>query len=121
MGWEEEMSWGQDDAEKVLVPLLKRMQTSKDLFDWYFDNDFSELNRSSLCDWNRKIIAKADTSDVRLALYAARYLPDEKFFLMLDEWEHILKSLSVTNQAALFSLQIASILRKLPQTPDGPM
>lgn len=121
MGWEEEMLWGPVDAERILVPLLQRMQTSKDLFDWYFDGDFSELNRSSLCDWNRKIIAKADTSDVRLALYAARYLPDEKFFLMLDEWEHILKSLSVTNKAALFSLQIASILRKLPQTPDGPM
>jgi len=119
MGWEEEMLWGLVDAERILVPLLQRMQSSKDLFDWYFDKDFSELNRNSISDWSRYVKDKADTTEAGLAIYAARYLPDEKFFPMLDEWIQILKSMPETHQGAIISLKRAQVLRALPT--DGPM
>ena len=121
MGWEEEMLWAINDVEKILVPLLQQMESSKDLFDWYFDPENAKLNRSSFSDWGADIESKAIESDARLALYAARYLPDEKFLAMLDKWVQILSTVSETNHGARVSLKIAEVLRTLPQTPDGPM
>lgn len=121
MGWEEEMLWAINDVEKILVPLLQQMESSKDLFDWYFDPANAKLNRSSFSDWGADIESKAIESDARLALYAARYLPDEKFLAMLDKWVQALSKVSETHHGARVSLKIAEVLRTLPQTPDGPM
>ena len=121
MGWEEEMLWAINDVEKVFLPLLQRMQSSKDLFDWYFDPVNARLNRSSFSDWGADIESKAIAIDARLALYAARYLPDEMFLAMLDKWVQVLSALSESHHGARVSLKIAEVLRTLPQTPDGPM
>jgi hypothetical protein len=121
MGWEEEMLWAINDVEKVFLPLLQKMQSSKDLFDWYFDPVNAKINRSSFSNWGADIESKAIAIDARLALYAARYLPDEKFLAMLDKWVQILSAVSETNHGARVSLKIAEVLRILPQTPDGPM
>jgi hypothetical protein len=121
MGWEEEMLWAIEDMTKILVPLMQCMQSSKDLFDWYFDAAHAKMNRSSFSDWSRDIKDKGGYTNATLALYAARYLPDEQFFPMLDEWMQILKPLSETHRGALAWLKLAEVLRILPQTPDGPM
>jgi hypothetical protein len=127
MCWEEEMRWALEDVDRMLVPVLDRLNTAKDLCEWHFDPALAPFNPDSMSDWGKAVDRLKESPNAigraYLTFYAARYMPNEKLFPMLDEWDILLKSSmppryegSVTR-----NLRWSKTFREMPQTPDGPM
>jgi hypothetical protein len=139
--WSElQCSLAVEDFERLILPQLEGMRTAVDLWNWHRQQPVkaqkseSEAQRQepapSAGDWAaaREWLCKGtgkpwhyrDPIQMDSTMYAARCLPDEQLFPMLDDW---LKAFHP--DGPLFTpraKQLIDILRAMPQTPlDAPL
>lgn len=129
-----------EDFERLILPQLEGMRTAADLWNWHRNQpvaapkSVSEVQRQELApsvgDWAaaREWLFKGtgkpwhyrDPFRMDRTMYAARCLPDEQLFPMLDDW---LKAFHP--DGSLYTpraKQLIEILRAMPQTPlDAPL
>lgn len=139
--WSElQCSLAVEDFERLILPHLEGMRTAADLWNWHRNQPVeaqksdSEVQRLELApsvgDWAaaREWLFKGtgkpwhyrDPFRMDRTMYAARCLPDEQLFPMLDDW---LKAFHP--DGSLYTpraKQLIEILRAMPQTPlDAPL
>lgn len=139
--WSElQCSLAVEDFERLILPQLEGMRTAADLWNWHRHQPVeakkfeSEVQRQELApsvgDWAaaREWLCKgtAESGQYRnpfrmdRTMYAARCMPDEQLFPMLDDW---LKAFHP--EGPLYTpraKQLIEILRAMPQTPlDAPL
>ena len=128
------------DFERLILPQLDGMRTAADLWNWHRNQPVEakrfelEVKRQELAplvgDWAaaREWLSIRDSESghyrnpfrMDRTMYAARCLPDEQLFPMLDDW---LKAFNP--DGPLYTpraKQLIEILRAMPQTPlDAPL
>jgi hypothetical protein len=139
--WSElQCSLAVEDLERLILPLLEGLRTAADLWNWHRHQPVaapksdSEVQRQDLApsvgdwaaarDWLFKGTDKPwhyrDPFRMDRTMYAARCLPDEQLFPMLEDW---LKAFHP--EGPIYTpraKQLIEILRAMPQTPlDAPL
>lgn len=126
----EQIAWAVQDMERLLLPVLDRLHTAQDLWDWVSQPGnlmrapsfpgFSDLDR--LREWSR---SEQNFFGLRIPVYAARCLPDDEFQPLLRVYREAVEDgmLRYPNHVSVKSwLKRVEAYARMPRTsPDGPL
>jgi hypothetical protein len=120
----EEIAWAVEDIRQLLLPVLDRLHTAQDLWEWLSQPmtlpsgrfpGFSDLH--SLKEWcgiHQNFFA------LTKRIYAARCLPDEAFQPLLHVWRAAAEAeskLRPDHPGIKNTLKLAEAFEQMPQTP----
>lgn len=125
----EEIAWVVEDIQRLLLPVLDRLHTAQDLWEWLSQpralpsgrfpgfSDFSELK-----EW---CCTRQNFFDLSVAIYAARCLPDETFHPLLQMWREAAEAnskLHPEHPGIKNTLKRAELYGQMARTPlDAPL
>ena len=126
----EEIAWAVQDMERLLLPVLDRLHTAQDLWDWVSQPGnllrapsfpgFSDLDRLSA--WSR---TGENHLQLRIPIYAARCLPEGEYKPLLRIYRELVeeemrrKPNDVNVKARMRRVEF---YERMPRTPpEGPL
>ena len=71
IGYEEDAAWYFEEFERLFLPALAHLQSARAVYEWY---------------WDERWEAVSTGRGLWRAYYAARYLPDEQYFPIVDDF-----------------------------------
>ena len=124
----EEIAWAVQDMERLSLPVLDRLHTAQDLWDWVSQPGnllrepsfpgFSDLDR--LREWS---LSAQNFLGLRIPVYAARCLPDDEFQPLLRMYREAVEDGMLRDPNPVQSwLKRVEAYARMPRTsPDGPL
>lgn len=126
----EEIAWAMEDIQRLLLPVLDRLHTAQDLWDWlsqptilpggHLSPGFSDLRR--LKEWSH---SGQNFFHLRIPIYAARCLPDDAFLPLVRIYREAVEDgiLRYPNHVSVKSwMKRVEAYGRMPRTPpDAPL
>lgn len=112
-----------DDVRVMLLPLLAKLETAKDLWEWYQVDGrvpgCKTIPGFQALDWFSAFVEREPlASGLEVSFYVARYLPDAQFLGLLNDWARHMEAHPKFPTAATLYPYI-EIFRQMPQTSMG--